>query len=168
MRISDWSSDVCSSDLQPRHLGVGGCSWCLFRGRVCRGRHCSLVERRLVGGMCRWRLLVLLPGFLDLGGVERGCWWWVLLGTLLGPEGSDRLVWLLGGLLFPYTVSCWGWVWGVGWCRLLFEYYTVDASIFVARQATQGTWWMPWHQETMKAVELGSAPGGEREWEEVD
>src|SRR3546814_17317788 len=61
------------------------------------------------------------PGSLDRCGMERGCWWWVLLGTLLGPEGSDRLVWLLGGLLFPYTVSCWGWVWGVGWCRLLFE-----------------------------------------------
>src|SRR3546814_7896590 len=54
----------------------------------------------------------------------------------------------LGGLLFPYTVSCWGWVWGVGWCRLLFENYTVDASIFVARQATKGTWWMPWHQRS--------------------
>lgn len=39
-----------------------------------------------------------------------------------------------------------------GECRLLFENYTVDASIFVARQATKGTWWMPWHQEPMKDV----------------
>src|SRR3546814_19651721 len=69
------------------------------------------------------------PGSLDRCGVERGCWWWVLLGTLLGPEGSDRLVWLLGGLLFPYTVSLWGWVWGVGWCRLFFENNKVEASI---------------------------------------
>src|SRR3546814_11265090 len=66
----------------------------------------------------------------------------------------------LGGLLFPYTVSCWGWVWGVGWCRLLFENYTVDASIFVARQATKGTWWMPWHQEPMKDVGACDKPRG--------
>src|SRR3546814_12953271 len=25
MRISDWSSDVCSSDLSPAHRGVSGC-----------------------------------------------------------------------------------------------------------------------------------------------
>src|SRR3546814_8233370 len=25
MRISDWSSDVCSSDLKPHALGFGGC-----------------------------------------------------------------------------------------------------------------------------------------------
>jgi hypothetical protein len=36
--------------------------------------------------------------------------------------------------------------------RPYFENYTVDASIFVARQATKGTWWMPWHQEPMKDV----------------
>ena len=36
--------------------------------------------------------------------------------------------------------------------RPQFENYTVDASIFVARQATKGTWWMPWHQEPMKDV----------------
>ncbi len=38
------------------------------------------------------------------------------------------------------------------WCRTYLENYTVDASIFVARQATKGTWWMPWHQEPMKDV----------------
>src|SRR5689334_9160231 len=36
--------------------------------------------------------------------------------------------------------------------RPYLENYTVDASIFVARQATKGTWWMPWHQEPMKDV----------------
>ena len=39
-----------------------------------------------------------------------------------------------------------------GWNRPQLENYTVDASIFVARQATKGTWWMPWHQEPMKDV----------------
>src|SRR3954447_17432518 len=38
------------------------------------------------------------------------------------------------------------------WIRPYLENYTVDASIFVARQATKGTWWMPWHQEPMKDV----------------
>ena len=49
-----------------------------------------------------------------------------------------------------------GLVWvSVGLCQVFrpqFENYTVDASIFVARQATKGTWWMPWHQEPMKDV----------------
>ena len=39
------------------------------------------------------------------------------------------------------------------WCRTYLENYTVDASIFVARQATKGTWWMPWHLESMKGVD---------------
>jgi hypothetical protein len=42
--------------------------------------------------------------------------------------------------------------------RPYLENYTVDASIFVARQATKGTWWMPWHQEPMKDVEACDKP----------
>ena len=44
--------------------------------------------------------------------------------------------------------------------RPYLENYTVDASIFVARQATKGTWWMPWHQEPMKDVEACDKPRG--------
>ena len=47
-----------------------------------------------------------------------------------------------------------------GWDRPYLENYTVDASIFVARQATKGTWWMPWHQEPMKDVGACDKPRG--------
>ena len=47
---------------------------------------------------------------------------------------------------------------GVGvWCRLYFENYTVDASIFVA-QVFKGTRWMPWHQEPKKDVGICDKP----------
>ena len=71
-------------------------------------------------------------------------------GTLLGPEGSsysnllDHHPLVLPALE-PASEGPW-------WYRPLLENYTVDASIFVARQATKCTWWMPWHQEPMKDV----------------
>ena len=77
-------------------------------------------------------------------------------GTLLGPEGSSESTSLgLHPLELRGSV-----VSGRPFCasetlvgiRPQFENYTVDASIFVARQATKGTWWMPWHQEPMKDV----------------
>src|SRR3546814_18077832 len=53
MRISDWSSDVCSSDLQPGHVGVAlvGERVVLRRGDQCRRQAAQLggVERRRVG-----------------------------------------------------------------------------------------------------------------------
>ena len=81
----------------------------------------------------------------------------------------DRVIGFLCGCLPPRTAQTRQHlsspVWRrLGWCgsgsagmsgwvaRPLFENYTVDASIFVARQATKGTWWMPWHQEPMKDV----------------
>ena len=64
-----------------------------------------------------------------------GCWWWVL-GTLLGPEGSGRLL-VTGGWLGASGVAgatdrsaCWWCGWWLSW--LLVENCTVDASIFVA------------------------------------
>src|SRR3546814_12658537 len=48
MRISDWSSDVCSSDLQPGPPG-GGCSSCVRRKIVLpQGRSTGGASRRIV------------------------------------------------------------------------------------------------------------------------
>ena len=131
------------------------------------------MERRLVGSLLdRSRQYYPLAG-VESRGCEGGC-----LDTLLGPEGSSaRIVCLCWGWvvlvdlskvghLVRYRVvavpvlgcargsgSCW-------WCRPYLENYTVDASIFVARQATKGTWWMPWHQEPMKDVEACDKPRG--------
>src|SRR3546814_3681127 len=49
MRISDWSSDVCSSDLRPHRRG-GGCEGAVgLRGR---GRHAGPGGRRADRGNC--------------------------------------------------------------------------------------------------------------------
>ena len=74
-------------------------------------------------------------------------------GTLLGPEGSSNHS--STGHPPPRTASVGirRWQASTRWRRRPYlENYTVDASIFVARQATKGTWWMPWHQEPMKDV----------------
>jgi hypothetical protein len=83
-------------------------------------------------------------------------------GTLLGPEGSsDRFSpghssrELPNGRTRPP-----GQRGSEEWRRPYLENYTVDASIFVARQATKGTWWMPWHQEPMKDVGACDKPRG--------
>src|SRR3546814_9183830 len=49
MRISDWSSDVCSSDLRPRHNFYGE----NVHAPVCRRRHCRGVHLRRQRGPCR-------------------------------------------------------------------------------------------------------------------
>ena len=82
-------------------------------------------------------------------------------GTLLGPEGSGlaRSVSSAALHLFELLATCVVGQRGLWWgFRPYFENYTVDASIFVARQATKGTWWMPWHQEPMKDVEACDKP----------
>jgi hypothetical protein len=89
------------------------------------------------------------------------------LDTLLGPEGSSVCCLILrvgplGPILTCLLAPVLGWCVGrvAWWCRPYLENYTVDASIFVARQATKGTWWMPWHQEPMKDVEACDKPRG--------
>src|SRR3546814_19814407 len=51
LRISDWSSDVCSSDLRGLWLGLGG--WLsgliLFRQAVARRRELALRDRFIAG-----------------------------------------------------------------------------------------------------------------------
>ncbi len=77
-------------------------------------------------------------------------------GTLLGPEGSRSSITSLWAILPANCrpdVTSGRSAWTRGWHRPLLENYTVDASIFSSeRQATKGTWWMPWHQEPMKDV----------------
>ena len=73
-----------------------------------------------------------------------GGWWGALFSLGVGPP-DPRAVSLLEGL------------WGGGGCRLCFENFTVDASIFVA-QVFKGTRWMPWHQEPKKDVGICDKP----------
>jgi hypothetical protein len=80
---------------------------------------------------------------------------WDGSGTLLGPEGSSESRFLRTTpprTPEPSAQPIAGKRGTRGGYRPSFENYTVDASIFVARQATKGTWWMPWHQEPMKDV----------------
>ena len=136
-------------------------SSCSCRGRPCCGERCSLVERRLFGRLVLEPSLVLLSPVVPLGG--SGC----RRGTSSGRGRfgqthcwvlRDQVVWtwnlsghraceLLIGRIRPRSKRR-----PFRWCRTYLENYTVDASIFVARQATKGTWWMPWHQEPMKDV----------------
>src|SRR3546814_9717801 len=54
MRISDWSSDVCSSDLAPRRLHAGGRNPLRsMAGRGGRETSARLVRRRLLGNQLR-------------------------------------------------------------------------------------------------------------------
>ena len=132
------------------------CPGRLFRGRPFSGRHCSLVERRLFG-LLSLRELVSTATRLVFGRVQRGTSSTErgsASGTLLGPEGSSRSIPLGPSTLLelPGRSMRPGKRGSRGWHRPYLENYTVDASIFVARQATKGTWWMPWHQEPMKDV----------------
>lgn len=139
----------------------------VVRGRSCLASVSCLVERRLVGAGRRCGPGQYCSSSVSAGG-GRGnlgscasvlclthCW--VLRDRVIGFLcGAHRLElptsqsWLSssGGVGLVVWVS--GGRWWVS--RPLFENYTVDASIFVARQATKGTWWMPWHQEPMKDV----------------
>ena len=121
-----------------------------MRDRTCHGGQCSLVERRLVGLLAHRALVSTAVS----SGSRRGtssrrvrtflahCW--VL---------RDR-AWLISLSDRPHPLNHQGLPGrhGPRRCRPYLENYTVDASIFVARQATKGTWWMPWHQEPMKDV----------------
>src|SRR3546814_10907152 len=54
MRISDWSSDVCSSDLNGRHSGGERCAKSVSDGRLVQGterRQIGVVARRDLAGM---------------------------------------------------------------------------------------------------------------------
>ena len=80
---------------------------------------------------------------------------WSGSGTLLSPEGSS--IRSPRRAIFPANyrpdARSGRSARSRGWLRPLLENYTVDASIFSSeRQATKGTWWMPWHQEPMKDV----------------
>jgi hypothetical protein len=86
----------------------------------------------------RRRVLVFFLPFLGGGGPwEAGGLWWVVSGTLLGPEGSDASSAFLWASPVPVPQAppflggcCWrGPLVG---CRPYFENYTVDASIFVS------------------------------------
>ena len=70
------------------------------------------------------------------------CFFWVWARPIL----TDADLWSFSWL-----------VWGGGGCRLCFENFTVDASIFVA-QVFKGTRWMPWHQEPKKDVGICDKP----------
>src|SRR3546814_8635253 len=48
MRISDWSSDVCSSDLPPDDVQVGGLGPIADRALRAGGNHRGLLEQRVV------------------------------------------------------------------------------------------------------------------------
>ena len=117
--------------------GSHGVSRWPLHGRVCRGG-CSWVDHRLVGTA---HLVALAStGFCSFGGggQERGVGGWVVLGTLLGPEGSGAS---FSSSVGPHLLSVppwvplgvWGWRARVVGFRPYFENYTVDASIFVAK-----------------------------------
>ena len=119
----------------------------LLRRRMSCGSGCSLVERRLFGASAG-NAPSVLPR--ERSGTSRSrrparqahCWVLRDRKTLMDhhpPELPTRLE--------PSRQAREPW-----WYRPYLENYTVDASIFVARQATKGTWWMPWHQEPMKDV----------------
>src|SRR3546814_8365433 len=65
MRISDWSSDVCSSDLGQKRVASEICSW-IYPGRRCRARERArrrVLPRRTPGrGTNRKRIRRILSG----------------------------------------------------------------------------------------------------------
>ena len=121
-----------------------------FSGHSFHGRNCSLVERRLFGRHLANALVSTSAVLVTEHGVEpraprpgadqAHCW--VLRDRALR---SLRATIPSNYRLRRQASIRWG-------RRPYLENYTVDASIFVARQATKGTWWMPWHQEPMKDV----------------
>ena len=121
-----------------------------LRGRSFLGRTCSLVERRLFGPPPARRLPSTAPGSsacVEPGATEQGvgqahCW-------VLRDRAIDLPRASVTSNCLESSPRKRGSRQGD---RPSLENYTVDASIFVARQATKGTWWMPWHQEPMKDV----------------
>lgn len=106
-------------------------------------------ERRLLS--TAHRLVGVEPGgWLSWSGLAH-CW---VLRDRAPDVGPGLIFSTYGPLLSPHCRV------GEGWGRPYLENYTVDASIFVARQATKGTWWMPWHQEPMKDVGACDKPWG--------
>src|SRR3546814_11896804 len=83
MRISDWSSDVCSSDLQ--HAGLVDCQRIAHEADL-PGDDVALPARDLAVGLRQ-----LLPGHLD-----REAWL---------PRGQPALVFSLGGLVLAAVVA---------------------------------------------------------------
>ena len=136
----------------------------MFRGRMCHGSGCSVVERRLFITV-RWWLLSVLPGACALfGGVGGGCgtsrvvagWWWAHCWVLRdqpympcsccggvggGVEVFFGAVLLMNRLCLGGRCGCrGGGRRGVGrFSRSLFENYTVDASILELRSQDLGS-----------------------------
>ena len=85
-------------------------------------------------------------------------------GTLLGPEGSSASAPFLRTCPSFERPAARGYAMYRARYRPYLESCIVDASIFVAillmkeRQATKGTWWMPWHQEPKKDVGVCDKP----------
>jgi hypothetical protein len=125
----------------------------LLRGHTFHGRNCSLVERRLFGRHLVNTSSVLPLSLRQITGVEprasrpgaHQAHCWVLRDRVIDFSGPPSPRTVRVGIRRRQARTRWG-------RRPYLENYTVDASIFVARQATKGTWWMPWHQEPMKDV----------------
>src|SRR3546814_2334717 len=87
MRISDWSSDVCSSDLVAGDLLFGAALWCCVaddQRLQPRGRYDNTFQPvRRLGGLHHRDLAQALEGFGRLRGVE-------LLLTLVLAQCAQR------------------------------------------------------------------------------
>ena len=124
-----------------------------MRGHSFHGRNCSLVERRSFGRHLANTLVSTTAVLATDHGVEpresrpgaNQAHCWVLRDRAIDFSGPPSPRTSVGPLVRRQARIRWG-------RRPYLENYTVDASIFVARQATKGTWWMPWHQEPMKDV----------------
>src|SRR3546814_8662305 len=108
MRISDWSSDVCSSDLLAEHA-LGGADQIValvglirLRGRGRRGGIAGL----LVGGGGRRRLLRIDVG-VGIAGAVRGCLGARIdLGIGIGIRSEEHTSELQSLMRISYAVFC--------------------------------------------------------------
>ena len=133
-------ASVSLTTVQRQTLLTSGTST-IWSARMQRARqYCNLTA--FIGGET-----CVEPRAQRVGAIQAHCW--VLRDRVIDSSGPPppRTTWRLRRKTQSPCQRGSG-----GRSRPQFENYTVDASIFVARQATKGTWWMPWHQEPMKDV----------------